>query len=260
LNAAPAAGRGARLAVIAALAAAAAIALWLQGPIPQDPAYHRFADTRGLWGIPNFGNVVSNLPFLLAGPLGLWRVLRGRLDPLAARQRVAWAIFFAGTTLVGVGSAYYHLQPDDARLVWDRLPMTLGFMALTAALLGEYVGVRVGRRALPVLLVLGLASVVYWRAAGDLRPYALVQFLPILLIPAGLLALPAPAPHRGVLWASLAAYVLAKVLEFADAGIYVALVGSVSGHSLKHVAAAAGVGLLAYYLRVRQEAGTGSAE
>ena len=40
-------------------------------PIAQDPTYHQFADQRTLLGIPNFWNVVSNLPFVLVGAMGL---------------------------------------------------------------------------------------------------------------------------------------------------------------------------------------------
>lgn len=35
-----------------------------------------------------------------------------------------WACFFIGVAAVGVGSSYYHLEPNDARLVWDRLPVS----------------------------------------------------------------------------------------------------------------------------------------
>jgi hypothetical protein len=242
--------RTARLAALGIAAFAALVALWLQGPIPQDPAYHRFADARTLLGIPNFWNVASNLPFPLFGLWGLARVLRGPLDALARAQHPAWIVFFAGATLVGLGSGYYHLHPDNASLVWDRLPMTLAFMALFALLVGEHLDVRRGRALLWPLLAAGLASVLWWRwteaqGQGDLRPYAAVQFLPVLMIPGLLLAF--PKPGRGPLWGVLALYVLAKALEHWDAPI-LAAIGVTGGHAIKHVAAAAGIGVMAGWL------------
>jgi hypothetical protein len=242
--------RHARLALLGAIALAALVALWLQGPIPQPQAYHAFADARTLLGVPNFWNVASNLPFPLLAAWGLWRVRSGPLDPLADAQRPAWWIFFLGAFAVGFGSAWYHLHPDNASLVWDRLPMTLAFMALFAALLGEHLDVRLGRRALWPLLVVGLASVAWWhltesRGHGDLRFYAAVQFLPLLMIPGLLLAF--PRPGRGPLWVVLALYALAKALEHWDAAI-LAAIGLTGGHAFKHVAAAIGIGVVAGWL------------
>ena len=107
-------------------------------PIPQDPGYHVFADTRSVAGIPNFLDVVSNAAFLCVGVFGFLFCLRN--EPGAARP--AWLVFFAGVALVSVGSAWYHWDPANATLVWDRLPMTVGFMGLFVALLAEYVTIR----------------------------------------------------------------------------------------------------------------------
>ena len=52
---------------LAALAALSLLALGLLDPIPQDLAYHNFADTRALFGLPNAYDVLSNIPFLLVG-------------------------------------------------------------------------------------------------------------------------------------------------------------------------------------------------
>ena len=246
-------GRNARLAVLGALSLAALVLLWLQGPIPQDPGYHRFADTRTLWGVPNFWNVASNALFPVLGLWGAWRVARGPLDTLAAAQRTAWLVFFLGATVVGFGSSWYHLHPDNASLVWDRLPMTLAFMALFSALVGEHLDLRLGRALLGPLLAVGLASVLWWawteaRGHGDLRPYAAVQFLPLLLIPGLLLAF--PRPGRGPLWAVLGLYALAKALEHWDGAIFAAI-GLTGGHAFKHVAAALGIGVVALWLGAR---------
>ena len=49
-----------------ALLTVTAVAAWVvlrMEPVPQDPAYHQFADARPWLGIPNFQNVASNLPW-----------------------------------------------------------------------------------------------------------------------------------------------------------------------------------------------------
>ncbi len=237
--------RGVLLLAVAAVAIAGVV---LHGPIPQPAGYHDFADGRSFGGIPHFADTLSNLPFLLVGVAGL--ALFGRRTPSGALPalRPAYLSFFAGTALLFPGSAYYHLAPSDSTLAWDRLPMTLAFMAVFAIIIGEHVNPRLGLRLLLPLLLFGALSVLYWRATdsgngGDLRPYVIVQYLPMLLIPViVLLYRPALAP-TSYLWALLGSYGAAKALEFLDAPVF-RITGFVSGHTLKHLAAALGVTFL----------------
>jgi hypothetical protein len=220
----------------------AAFFYWVP-PLPQDPTYHQFADQRTLLGIPHFWNVISNLPFLVIGLLGLRRVWRGRLPGGLPELRANYFLFFLCMVLIGCGSGHYHLAPSNRTLLWDRLPMTLSFMAFFSAMLGEHGSARLGRLLLAPLVLLGGFSVLYWYATevaghGDLRPYLLVQFLPMLLLPILLLGGPSPLTGSGYVWAVLAAYTAAKLLEWQDAAVLHAL-GEFSGHSLKHVSAAA---------------------
>jgi hypothetical protein len=178
-----------RGALLLAVAAVAVVGVGLYGPIPQPSGYHDFADGRGLLGIPHFADTLSNLPFLLLGVAGL--ALFSRRTPPGALPalRPAYLSFFLGTALLFPGSAYYHLAPSDSTLAWDRLPMTLAFMAVFAIMIGEHISPRLGIRLLLPLLLFGALSVVYWRATdsgngGDLRLYVIVQYLPLLLIPA----------------------------------------------------------------------------
>lgn len=230
------------------IAAAVIVGLALQGAISQDSAYHLFADRRGLWAIPNFCNVASNLPFIAAGLYGLYWLRRGRpgygLQPL----RPAYTVFFVSVCLVSAGSGYYHLDPSDATLVWDRLPMTVAFMAFFSLVLGEHVNSRLASCLLMPLLLLGVASVFWWWYSGDLRLYVLVQFLPFLLIPAIMLLYPSHLPGAAWTWAVLAAYVAAKLLELFDVSLYEAL--GISGHALKHVVSALGVCFVAVRLKL----------
>lgn len=228
------------LLMLAIAAAGVAIAFSLP-PIPQDPGYHHFADTRTLLGVANFWNVASNLPFVLVGLYGL-----GRLPRLeAAAFRPAFVVLCVGTALVGAGSAYYHLAPSTPTLVWDRLPMSIAFMALFSAVIQDRVSPRIGRALLGPLVVAGMASIAWWvmteaRAAGDLRPYAVVQFLPMLLMPLMLVLYRGTGLRDGWLWATLGTYALAKLAEHFDAAVYAAA-GTVGGHTLKHLLAALAV-------------------
>lgn len=235
--------RHALLAGVVVLAVGAVMAM---PPIPQDLAYHEFADQRTILGIPNFWNVASNLPFLLAGLYGLWlaRVLPAPLP------RPAAVVLAAGIAAVSLGSGWYHLAPDNASLAWDRLPMTVAFMALLSLVASDRVSPDWGKRLMWPLLLAGVASVAWWqlgeaRGAGDLRPYALVQFLSMLLIAVMLLLYPSRQLPAAPLWWALALYALAKLAEHFDAAVFAGL-GGVSGHSIKHLLAALAAGLIVH--------------
>jgi hypothetical protein len=235
----------ARIFVLLSVAVAAVVAVALHAPIAQPAGYHLFADQRLILGIPNFWNVVSNLGFLVVGWAGSVvlsnRMPLGALPPLRALYR--W--FFAGAILVAIGSAYYHWSPNDQTLVWDRLPMTVSFMAFFSIIIGEQLSIRAGRVLLYPLMVVGFASVIYWHLSegagrGDLRPYLVVQFLPMALVPLIMLLFPARYSHGRLVWGLLGAYVAAKLFEIADEQIY-AYTHFISGHTLKHFAAAFGM-------------------
>jgi len=222
----------------------------------QPADYNDWVDTRSVWGIPHFGDVVSNIGFLWVGALGLWSLARGRCRCDQPGESLAWALVFAGVLLTGFGSSYYHWEPDNARLVWDRLPMVLGFMALLSALLIERVNARLGRILLPLLVVLGGASVFYWywsylQGAPDLRFYVLVQLGALSLVPA-LLWLYPPVYSRGTDYlVALGLYGLAMVAEALDAEL-MRWTGIASGHNLKHLIAALAVYWLLRMLRRRE--------
>lgn len=218
------------------------------GPIPQDLRYHAFADERAYLGIPNFLNVASNIPFLFVGVAGLMLCLA---SPGNAVLR-SWIVFFLGTALIALGSGYYHSAPDNERLVWDRLPMTLAFMGLLTALLGEHIGERLERAILGPALVLGIASVAWWDYADDLRFYLWVQATPLLLVPLALAIYPGRHTYRRYLLYGLGSYTLAKIAEFYDHEIFLLSAQAFSGHTLKHLLAALGIFFVYLMLRQRQ--------
>jgi hypothetical protein len=219
-----------------------------RGDLP--PSYHHFADQRILLGIPHFGDVASNVAFLIAGLWGLAFLSRkSGLDRfIDARERGPYLVVFLGLLLTFVGSAYYHLAPDNDRLVWDRLPMTIVFMPLVSALIAERINIKLGLWLLPILTAIGIGSVIQWHfsvehGAGDLRFYLAVQVYAVLALFAALL-LPARYTGGSDLLIVAGFYVLAKICEKADHEIF--SVGRlVSGHTLKHLfAGAAGLWIL----------------
>jgi hypothetical protein len=221
----------------------ATCAVFLLPPIPQSQAYHDFADKRALLGIPNCLNVVSNALFLVVGCTGLCAVWRRQEESFAdSRERWAYTVFFAGLVMTAFGSAYYHLSPRDGSLLWDRIPMALSFSALVAANVGERISVKAGVRLLSPLLIAGAGSVMYWDVTqrsgrGDLRPYVLVQFGSALVLVL-LISLFPPRYTRGAdMLMALAIYAAAKTFEATDRAIF-GWIRVVSGHTLKHIAAA----------------------
>lgn len=204
-------------------------------PIHQNQAYHNFADKTAQFCIPNFWNVISNLPFIIIGALGLWKTSKHFTDYALKKS---FLFFFIGIFFTGFGSAWYHYNPNDESLVWDRLPMTISFMSFLSIIIGEFIDSNLGKKGLPWFLSVGILSVVYWVIFHDLRFYLLIQFLPILLIIVILLLSKNNPTSRKYFWFILLTYVLAKFLESFDIQIYKKTNELLSGHTLKHFAAA----------------------
>jgi hypothetical protein len=218
-------------------------------PIPQDPVYHLFADARSFFGIPNFNDVASNTGFAIVGVIGLFVIAGAKRRSIFIQRPDAWPyfVFFASVALVSIGSAYYHLAPSNVRLFWDRLPMSVAFMAFCAAIIADRIHNRAGNSWVLVLLVaLGMLSLVYWQVTesqghGDLRFYGFVQFYPVMLLPIVLWLFPVSRYTSGrYLGWVIAWYALSKVMEYYDNEVFDLLGHTVSGHTLKHLAAAAG--------------------
>jgi len=230
-------------------------AMFFVKPIPQDAAYHNFADQRDVLGIPNFWNVISNIPFILVGLIGTIAAIKKKWVGFDTPAYGACLLFFIGICLSGLGSAYYHLNPNTNTLFWDRLPMALSFMAFFSLIITEHLHEKLGRAMLLPLVVLGCGSVLYWywseqSGSGDLRPYAMVQFLPIVLIPFMLITRQALFTRTKDLYIVLLLYLFAKLTEHFDSLLY-AFGGILSGHSLKHFLAALGAYWLLRMLRLR---------
>ena len=231
-----------------ALTLLAAAALWLFTPAVAQPAdYFPFADQRPLLGIPNAADVLSNLAFVVVGLLGLNRLQRG-MGPPEPVARLSLYTFFIGLFLTGFGSAYFHWNPTNETLVADRLPMTAAFAGVFGALLAERISTRSGLAVLLLMLVVGPASVFYWKATGDLSLYAVVQFggMAAILL---LLSLTPRGHDPFPWWALIAWYGFAKLVEFGDVFVWNATRELFAGHMLKHLTAAIGGLAIANALR-----------
>ena len=244
--------------VFAIVSVLLAVGFFFSEAVPQDLAYHAFADRRALFGIANLFDVASNLPLLVFGVWGVLLVSQHGGSTCVPTLQLAYFVFFLGISFTAIGSAYYHAAPDNESLVWDRLPMTVAFAGLFAVVIGEHVAARAGRLVLLPVLIVGILSVVYWAAtessgSGDLRPYAVVQFLPMLVIPMIVLSHRSRFGSSNYVWLIISAYLLAKVFEHFDLAIY-ELGNWVSGHTLKHLAASLAPLALLYAMQHRRSA------
>ncbi len=241
------------------LSAALAGALVALPPLAQPLSYHGFADQRAFFGVPNFLNVVSNLALLLVATLGLGRLRRAGGAVFVERaERWPYALFFLAVAATSLGSAWYHLAPDNARLFWDRLPMSVGFTALLAAVIAERCSVRVGLVLLAPLVLTGAATVLYWRfsaalGAENVLPYFALQAYALLAVLILLGWFPPRYSHGGYLLLSVALYGAALATDRLDQPLF-ASGQLVSGHTVKHLLAALAVYQVIRMLRARTSA------
>ncbi len=226
-------------------------------PISQNLTYHDFADQRTILDVPHFFNVVSNVPFAVVGVAGLLFLFsdRARRPGGPVDEPTVWlayVILFAGVGLTAFGSAYYHLDPNNDRLFWDRLPMAVAFMGLFGAVIAERIDLRAGKILLMPLVVAGIWSTLYWRETDDLRPYYYMQFFPLAALPLILWLFPARYTRTGDLLAALGWYIVAKFCETPFDGTIFAIGHLASGPTLKPLAAAMGTYQLLRMLQRRE--------
>lgn len=227
------------------------------GPIAQLPHYHEFADQAAWAGVPHAADVLSNIGFALVGAWGILRLWPMQGDARLDAGRHGYRMFLAGLLLTSVGSGLYHLAPDDARLVWDRLPIALACAGLLAAVRAECLCKPDSRRDAFSFGLIAVLSVGWWylteqNGAGDLRPYLLLQCLPLVLIPVWQLIHRAPRRDKVAFGCALALYVAAKLAELNDHALFAAL-GFISGHTIKHLLASAAAAVLVARLVERQQ-------
>ncbi|WP_373975829.1 hypothetical protein NT239_03455 [Chitinibacter sp. SCUT-21] len=248
-----------------------AIAMLIHGPIAQLPNYHHFADRRSWLGIANAADVLSNVGFALAGAWGLLRLWQQ--PELVKTARVGYGLFFCAVFLTAFGSGWYHLAPDNARLIFDRIPIAIACAGLLAAVWQECYGQNESGRLqiayCALLALLGYLSVWWWQftdvpsfasadllgasstaqGLGDLRPYLLLQMLPLILIPVLQWQAQCSRTKRLAFAAAILLYVFAKIAELQDHQMFHQL-SIISGHTLKHLLASAAAGVLVFQLNI----------
>ncbi len=230
--------------VLIAVFIVTAISLNLLDPIAQDLAYHRFSDCRTVLGVPHFMDVMSNLPFLIIGFMGI-RLARKSFRKGTMAEFLMTFVLFIGVFFTGIGSAFYHYEPNNFALIFDRLPMTLVFTPFFATIIYDYVDRRVGAWVFYTFLTLGIYSIFYWyyteiTGVGDLRLYAFVQFFPVGAVPLILIFYKNSELYTKLLLYAFGAYALAKLFEHYDTQIFEFL-GIISGHTIKHLFSALAV-------------------
>jgi hypothetical protein len=235
------------------------IAMIAHGPIAQSESYHAFADHADFMGIPHARDVTSNLGFAIVGLWGILKLWPQRRHPGIVPGEPGYALFLIGLTLTALGSSYYHLAPDNARLVWDRLPIALACTGLLAGVWAE-TALPQGRAfmATSLLALFSIASVLWWyftelNGQGDLRPYLLLQILPIVLIPLWQAIYRSATKDRLWFGAAILLYIFAKLAEVNDEALLATTNRVISGHTLKHLLATAAAAALAHRLIQRTQ-------
>ena len=224
------------------------VALFFIAPVEQNEEYHNFSDKNTVLNIPNFWNVISNIPFLVIGIIGI-------KSSKLFTNGIQYIWFFLGIALVSFGSGYYHLNPNNNTLVWDRLPMTISFMSLFSIIISEFVNIKVGLSMLFPSIIIGILSVVYWVIFDDLRLYILVQFFPLIAILIILIFFKSNYNFTIGYWLLLIAYIVAKFFEHLDYQTQ-NILKIFSGHTLKHLIISIGIISLLYSYVKREETKT----
>jgi hypothetical protein len=219
------------------------VALLKIGAINQEQGYHEFVDKSMILGVPNFWNVISNLPFLIVGLIGIVYFKK------FFKRHFQYLLFFIGILLVSFGSGYYHMFPSDQTLVLDRLPMTMVFMALLSILISDFFNEKIGKTLLLPLLISGVFSIIWWLFFDDLRLYVFVQFYPVIVMLIVILSFKTKYNSISGYWLLLVAYIFAKISEHYDYILFEYI--GFSGHALKHIISALGVYLLLRYFQKR---------
>ena len=241
--------------------------MFSMSPIPQDPQYHNFADKRQFIGIPNCLDVLSNFLFLWGGVYGIYVLMWRSGDAFIFRRdsvghvdysdQIPWWVLFLSSSLISVGSAYYHWNPTTQTLFWDRLPMTISFMSVVDIIIAERISSTTARRLFLPLLLIGVGSVLWWEiterfGSGDLRLYVVVQIAPMLLTPLMIGLYPDVYTHSIMMLNTLVCYIVAKAAEHYDHEIFALTYNTVSGHTLKHLVSGYGLMWLPYMLTHRR--------
>ena len=237
---------------IASLLSFIAIAI-AYGPIPQPQEYHDFADDREFWSIPNTFDVMSNLVIIFPGIVGLAFVheRRGSSD-IPVDETSIHITLFAGMILTFAGSVWFHLDPNDSTMLWDRLGMSVVIGSCISLIINDMLDRNLAAKIHIPILLASIISVIWWPVFDDLRIYFIVKHQPFIIFPILLLfGTRLYNKISGYYW-GLSMFALATLFEFTDQLIF-NLTGFISGHTLKHISAGIGLWFLMVMVRDRQK-------
>ena len=233
----------------------------LMPPISQSVNYHQFADQRTYFDTPNFFNVASNIFIFFSGLAGLILLMRPReflinITFIKFSERWPYFILFISVIMASLASTYYHLAPDNARLVWDRFPIAIGIVTLLSIVLIERIDTNIGFILLPCLILFGVGSVIYWDwgeqfGLGNLNYYIVVQFYSILAIILLSKYFSSRYTRGAGIYVVIILYAFAKLAETLDHEIY-SLGQVISGHSVKHLFVGMAVFWIVHMLQKRR--------
>jgi len=240
--------------------------------IPQWQSFYDYADKTSFLGITNFWNVITNLPFLIVGILGISflykyhnekKIKRGKYILKSSKNIqietvIEWKIiltFFIIVCLIALASAYYHLNPNNNTLLWGRLPIIAAFMVLTSWVMAERIDVKTGYLLNLPLISFGIFSVVYWYLTeinnmGGLRLYGFAQFFPMFLILIIFLLFNPKYTRTGDYFIALGLYLIAHIFEIFDKIIFNLI--SFGGGAIKHIFSAIAIYWLLRMIQKRQ--------
>ena len=246
------------LAVLAALITLTGLALIAWGPVPAGALTHQHADNRSWLGIPNAANVLVNVPIFWCAA---WGWCATRTSPWTRSLRLPWQGFHLWVMLASLLAAMYHAAPSDAGYIASHVCSAGAALMLSFGLMAERLDRRWGAMtscvlAALVVVAIGVASDYEQRLGGgiDVRPFLLLQAVPLLLVVAGTLRLPPDRPRRSAWVVLLALYAGARLLEWADAPVFT-ITGWISGHTLMHACTGLIVAWMAYRASTEVNAG-----
>ena len=232
---------------------ACAMGVVLMPRIAQWNSYHNFADKRVIFGIPHFGDVITNLAFLVAGLYGWKQVSSASAAAFrTTSERSMYGAFCCICMLLCFGSGYYHWSPSNETLFWDRGCMAAGFTALFAIFIAERVDASFGSRCFWPMIAAGVSAAYSWRLSedakrGDLRYYVAAQYIPVVMVPVLLLLYKHTYTQTYKLWLAFGLLLFSKGVEFVDRLTFWLTLHTISGHAIHHLAAAAAMLVICSY-------------
>ena len=226
----------------------------LYGKVEQPQSYYQFADDRTFFGIPNGLDVMSNLAIVYPAIIGLLFLQDRRESGFQYRDPIEPVIYyslFIGFALTFLGSIWFHLNPNDSTLVWDRLGMSVIMACYCSLIIADMYSIDLAKQIHYPLIAIGSLSIIYWHFSGDLRFYFIFKLQPLILVFI-LIKFGKKVYDRSEDYlVSMLLIGIATLMENVDEGVFESLV-IISGHTLKHIFAGASLWWVMRMIQTRE--------